>query len=806
MKVVIVGGVAGGASVAARLRRKNEKAEIIMFERGEHISYASCGLPYYLSDTINERDKLLVMTPEKFKTLLNVDVRVNSNVISIDRKKKTVKIEDVKTGKSYEENYDKLVLSPGAKPFIPPMDGVDSDRIFTLRNVSDADKIKEKIKKENAKNIIVIGGGFIGVEVAENLKEAGIETSIIEMGNQLLPQLDFEFAVKIHNHLLEKGVGLYLENSVTGFTETKNGIVAKLKSGEEITTDYVILSIGVRPENELAVSADLEIGKRGHIIVDKNLLTNDKNIYAIGDAIEVVDLVTGGATAIALAGPANKQGRIVADNIAGDKKEYKGSQGTSILKVFDYDVASTGLNEKMLKAKEIPYLKTYVHGFSHASYYPMAMPIMLKLLFAPKSGKILGAQAIGMESVDKPIDVIATVLRMGGTIENLVEAELAYAPPHGSAKDPVNILGMSAQNILKGEVNPFYFEEIESIDKNSILVDVRTSEERMMGNLDNDTHIPLEELRDRLKELPKNKTIITYCTKGLKSYFASRILSQNGFKVKTLNGGYSIYKELKRSAPKVLKEKKEMAEKIINKTATLKIDACGLSCPGPIMKLSQAMKDVSTGDVVEIETTDAGFKQDINSWAENTGNKVIDVASENKIITAKIQKGSGETKVISSANGKNKSFVVFSNDLDKVMASFIIANGAVAQGDKVTMFFTFWGLNVLRKSEHIKVKKNFLSKMLGIIMPRGADKLKLSKMNFGGAGTKMMKYVMGKNNVPTLTDLIGMAKHNGVRMIACQMAMDVMGIEKEELIDGVEVGGVATYLNEADKSGTNLFI
>lgn len=805
MKVLIIGGVAGGASTAARLRRKDENAEIIMFERGEHISYASCGLPYYLSDTISERDNLLVMTPEKFKNLLNVDVRVNSNVIAINRDDKTIKIQDVKTNETYEESYDKLVLSPGAKPFIPPMEGVDSDRIFTLRNVNDADKIKEKIKSEGAKNILVIGGGFIGVEVAENLREAGVNTSIIEMANQLLPQLDFEIASTVHNHLIENGVELFLETAVSGFETTENNIIAKLNNGNSLEADYVVLAIGVKPENDLALNAGLETGPRGHIIVNDKLQTNDENIYALGDAIEVVDYVTKNKTAIPLAGPANKQGRIVADNIVGENKSYNGTQGTSILKVFDYDVASTGLNEKTLKAKNIPYLKTYTHGFSHASYYPAAMPMMLKLLFEPETGKILGAQAIGMDGVDKRIDVIATILRMGGTVEDLVEVELAYAPPHGSAKDPVNILGMAAQNILKGETKPLYAEDLDKLSKDDVLLDVRTAEERMMGKLDNSLHIPVEELRERLNELPKDKKIITYCTKGLKSYFASRILGQNGFDVKTLNGGYTLYKELNKKPVKT----KNDGEKIMtenNNAEVIKIDACGLSCPGPIMKVSHAMEDAKEGDIIEVTTTDAGFKMDIPAWAENTGNKLLDISSENKIITAKIQKGNGTVINNNVAKSKDKTFVVFSNDLDKVMAAFVIANGAIAQGDKVTMFFTFWGINALRKSEHVKVKKNFLSRMFGWMMPKGASKLTLSKMNMGGMGTKMMKHVMAKNNVPPLSDLIGQARFNGVKFIACQMAMDVMGITKEELIPGVEIGGVATYLNSADKSGTNLFI
>lgn len=804
MKVIIIGGVAGGASTAARLRRNDENARIIMFERGEHISYASCGLPYYLSDKINDKGKLVVMPPEQFKALMNIDVRIKSEVVKIDRANKKVIVMNNLSGETYEETYDKLVLSPGAKPYIPEIEGIHHENIFSVRTVNDAENIKQLMKNKSPQKALVIGGGFIGVEVAENLQESGIQTSIIEMGNQLLTQLDFEVAAQVHNHLRDNGVELHLATAVEGFEHRENSLIAKLNNGKTIEADFAVMAIGVRPENNLALDSGIEVGPRGHIVTNENMLTNDENIYALGDAVEVIDFNTKEKTAIPLAGPANKQGRIVADNIVGKKTKFNGTQGTSILKVFDYDVASTGLSEKVLKSKNIPYLKTFTHGFSHANYYPEAMPLMIKLLFSPER-KILGAQVIGSDGVDKRIDVIATTLRMGGTIDNLAEAELAYAPPHGSAKDPVNIVAMSAQNIAEGSVEPVYTEDIQHLE-NVVFLDVRTNEERMLGNIDNDIHIPLEELRERLEELPKEKEIITYCTKGLKSYFASRVLKQKGFeRTKSLNGGYYLYKQLIQNAQGnlVMNEQKNNA----NVKEDLKIDACGLSCPGPIMKLSKTMKELDEGKVVEISVTDAGFKSDVEAWASNTGNTVLTVEKENKIIKAKIQKGSGEIPSNeSNTDTRNKTFVVFSNDLDKVMASFIIANGALAQGDNVSMFFTFWGLNALRKDEKIKVKKGLLDKMFGFMMPKGANNLSLSKMHMGGMGTQMMKYVMNQKNVPSLPELISQAQENGVKIIACQMAMDVMGIKKEELIDNIEIGGVAKYLNEADKSGTNLFI
>lgn len=803
MKVLIIGGVAGGASTAARLRRLDEQAEIIMFEKGDYISYASCGLPYYVSDVIAEQENLVVMTPQKFNDLMNVDVRVKSEVVEIDRQNKKLKVKNLTTNEVYEENYDKLVLSPGAKPFVPNIEGLDASNVFTLRTVNDIEKIKEAVRRKEVKTAAVIGGGFIGIEMAENLVETGLQTALIEMSNQLLAPVDYEISAQMTNHMRDKGVDVRLESAA----QRVSGNKVVLHNGDVIEADVVICAIGVVPETSLAKEAGIELGPRGHILVDEYLKTNDKDIYALGDAIEVVDFVSGDKTAVPLAGPANRQGRIVADNIAGINSSYKGTQGTSILKVFDLTVASTGLNEKQLKSKGIDYSKTYVHGFSHASYYPKAFPITIKLLFAKDNGKVLGAQAIGADGVDKRMDVIATTLRLGGGINDLADLELSYAPPFGSAKDPVNIAGMSAQNIINGMAKPIYWDEIEHY-QDAVWLDVRTEIEAQLGQFEGSTFIPLEELRARLGELPKDKKIVVYCTKGLKSYFAARILQQNGFEdVYTLNGGYIIYKSLKAaSVPKKNYGIGVMKENIKNIENTIKIDASGLSCPGPIMKLAAQTESVADGQVIEISTTDSGFKNDIKAWCESTGNTLLDLKEEDKIFTAFIQKGqSQENMVLTDKTKRQQTIVVFSNDLDKVMASFIIANGAVAQGMDVSMFFTFWGLNVLRK-DNVSVKKGLLDTMFGFMMPKGASKLILSKMHMGGAGTQMMKHVMQSKNVPSLPDLIQMAQKNNIKFIACQMAMDVMGITKEELLDGVDVGGVATYLNEARNSSSNLFI
>lgn len=804
MKVLIIGGVAGGASTAARLRRLDEKAEIVIFERGNHVSFANCGIPYYCGQVIKDRDKLLVQTPEKLKALLNIDARVQSEVIAINKEEKTVTVLNRVTNTEYNERYDKLVLSPGAYPAKPPIDGIDDKKIFTVRNVDDADYIKNYINNNSSKTAVVIGGGFIGIEMAENLSHIGLDVSIVQVSNQVLTQIDYEIAAQVQNHLRAKGINLYLSDGVKSFNNGDK-LQINLNSGKQIEADLAIVSIGVNPETKLAQDAGLEIGKTGGVLVNEQLQTSDENIYALGDAVEVKDFVSGNGVLIPLAGPANRQGRIVAENISGFNSKYTATQGTSILKVFDLTVASTGNSEKALIRNNIPYLKSYTQGFSHADYYPDAFPLTIKLLFSPDNGRILGAQIVGIEGVDKRIDVIASAMRFNGTIYDLVQLELAYAPPFGSAKDPVNIAGMVAENILTGKAKPVYWEDVDKFG-NSFILDVRTAMEKALGSIEGSYNIPLEELRDRLDEIPKDKKVILYCTKGLKSYFASRILLQNGFdQVYSLNGGYSIYKQVVQDKQGVFMMNKvaKIAETISSNI--VEIDACGMQCPGPIMKLSENISKINEGEVIEIKTTDPGFKSDVGAWCNSSGNTLIDVREENRMIKARIQKG--KANLVGSVSSKNdKTMVVFSNDLDKALASFIIANGAAATGRQVTMFFTFWGLNILRKVETVKVKKGLLDKMFGLMMPKGAAKLTLSKLNMCGLGTLMMKSVMKTKNVETLQELINNAQSQGVKFIACQMSMDVMGIKPEELIGGVEIGGVASYINAAENSDMNLFI
>lgn len=536
-KIVIVGGVAGGASAAARLRRLDEQAEIVLLERDEHISFANCGLPYYIGETILNRNKLLVQTPEAMRTRFAIDVRVYSEVTAVHSDKKTITVNSKDRGQ-YEESYDYLILSPGAKPIRPNIPGIYSNRILTLRNIPDTDRIKALVDQDATRRAVVIGGGFIGLEMAENLKERGLEVSVVEAAPHVLAPFDSDMSVLVERELKENGIDLFLSDGVASFQEQPDTITVTLQSGKILATDIVILAIGVAPETAFLAGSGITLGRRGHIIVNDQMKTSQPDIYAVGDAIEVVDFISGQPTAIPLAGPANKQGRIAADNIAGISSRFQGSQGTSILKVFSLTAASTGNNERTLKQLGINYHVAIVHPNSHATYYPGSQPLTIKLLF-DDSGRILGAQSVGLEGVDKRIDVIATVIRLKGTVSDLTELELAYAPPYSSAKDPVNMVGFVAENIISGLCDAFTYEQLASFSpEETILLDVRTETEFANGYLPGALNIPVDELRQRMSELDKEKLILVYCQVGLRGYIASRILSQNGFRVKNMTGGY----------------------------------------------------------------------------------------------------------------------------------------------------------------------------------------------------------------------------------------------------------------------------
>ena len=817
MKYVIVGGVAGGATAAARIRRNTEDAEIILFEKGEYISYANCGLPYYIGGVIAEREKLFVQTPQAFGNRFNIDVRTQSEVVAVHPAEKT---EDIRTsdGKTYTEHYDKLLLSPGASPVRPPLPGIDNEGIFTLRNVNDTDAIKGYLQQHKVKRAVIIGAGFIGLEMAENLQEAGAEVAVVEMANQVMAPIDFSMASLVHEHLLQKGVRLYLEKAVDAFERTANGLEVIFKSGERLSADMVLLSIGVRPNTSLATEAGLEIGEMRGIKVNDYLQTSDEHIYAVGDAIEFRHPLTDKPWLNYLAGPANRQARIVADNMVfGNEVTYEGAIGTSIAKVFDMTVAASGLPAKRLKQAGIDYLSATIHSGSHAGYYPDALQMSIKITFSPTDGKLLGAQIVGYNGVDKRIDEFSQVIKHNGTVYDLMALEQAYAPPFSSAKDPVAVAGYVAGNILNGKMHPLYWRELQVADLSKItLVDVRTPDEFALGSLKGAVNIPLDDMRERMQEIPQDKPVYLYCGVGLRGYLASNILLMNGYKeVKNLIGGLKLYKAATAPLPEPKTftatpsdgGKQVVPSTVIPSIKAIKVDACGISCPGPIMKLKKSMEELADGERLEIVATDAGFPRDAEAWCQTTGNRFVSVHSGGGKYQVIVEKNTPQMCTTETCKAdKGKTFILFSDDLDKVLATFVLANGAVATGEKVTIFFTFWGLNAIKKMNKPAVKKDFFGKMFGMMLPSSSLKLKLSKMNMGGMGSKMMRYIMNKKNIESLESLREQAIQNGVEFIACQMSMDVMGVKREELLDNVTIGGVATYMNRAEQANVNLFI
>lgn len=815
MKYIIIGGVAGGATAAARIRRLSEDAEIVLFEKGAYISYANCGLPYYIGGVIAEREKLLVQTPESFGQRFNIDVRVNSEVTAINREDKSVTVK-APDGSTYTESYDRLLLSPGASPVVPPLLGIDSEGIYTLRNVADTDVIKARVASGGVKRAVIVGGGFIGLEMAENLSHAGAEVAVVEMAPQVMGPVDFSMAQIVHQHLVEKGVRLYLDTAVASFARKGDEVEISFADGRKLMADMVILSIGVRPNTSLAAAAGIELGPMRGIKVDEHLRTSDRNIYAVGDAIEFVHPVTGQTWLNYLAGPANRQARIVADNmVLGDTEVYEGAIGTSIAKVFDMTVAATGLAAKRLKHDGIDYLTATIHPSSHAGYYPDALPMTIKIVFSPADGKLLGAQIVGYDGVDKRIDVMAQIIKSGGTVADMTRIEQAYAPPYSSAKDPVAIAGYVAQNILSGRMKPIYWRELrDSAPDSRLLIDVRTPMEYAAGALPGAINIPLDSMRKRIGEIPAGREIVLYCGVGLRGYLASNILRNSGFaNVRNLIGGIKTFRTATATLPAPLPfdgsnsvDCKPQSEE--SRANVMKIDACGLSCPGPIMKLKEGVDRLDDGQTLEIVATDPGFVRDADAWCQSTGNQVVasDSAAGKYRIVVKRGAPVKNDSVSSAGAGRGKTFVLFSDDLDKTLATFVLANGAAATGEKVTIFFTFWGLNAIKKSHKPKVKKDIFGKMFSMMLPSDTSSLKLSKMNMMGLGSKMMRHIMKRRNIASLEQLRDSAIENGVEFIACQMSMDVMGVQREELLDNVTIGGVATYMNRTEQANLNLFV
>ncbi|MGI6232304.1 MAG: FAD-dependent oxidoreductase [Prevotella sp.] len=845
MKYVIIGGVAGGATAAARIRRNDEKAEILLLEKGPHISYANCGLPYYIGDVIKNRERLFVQTPESFGRRFHVDVRVSNQVTAIHPDRKVLTVRDAE-GREYEETYDRLLLSPGANPVRPNLPGIETPGIFTLRNVEDTDNIKSYLTEHKVKNVVVVGAGFIGLEMAENLHHAGVHVSIVEMANQVMSPIDYSMAALVHEQLINKGVALYLNEGVAAFErQNDDTIKVRLASGKWLSTDMVLLSIGVRPNTQLAQDAGIKVGEARGIWVNEYLQTSEQDIYAVGDAIEYPHPLTGKPWLCYLAGPANRQARIAADNMTkGNQEKYEGAIGTSIAKVFDLTVGSTGLPAKRLKQWGMEYESSVTHTASHAGYYPGAMPLTLKLTFHPKTGMLYGAQCIGHDGVDKRIDEIVLVIKHHGTVYDLMAMEQAYAPPFSQAKDPVAIAGYVAGNIINGTMPAISWRELQAERKEVTLIDVRTPEEYSFGHIQGAINIPLDDLRDRLQEVPREGKVVIYCAVGLRGYVACRLLMGNGYSnVRNLKGGYRTYSSATAPLPdpstsaqpdsedksERLSENTEVGNSFQNdglkngdsctgeQKVTIHVDACGLQCPGPIMQVKKAVDKLHEGQCVEVIATDPAFARDAESWCSMTGNSLEERHEEKGRYTVVIKKGGVQQATpggkpsscspdILSIVPRGKTFILFSDDLDKALATFVLANGAAATGQKVTIFFTFWGLNVLKKERKPKVKKDIWGRMFGFMLPSSSKKLKLSQMNMMGAGSKMMRHLMHLKGIDSLESLRQQALDAGVEFIACQMSMDMMGIQREELIDEVTVGGVATYMGRADKANVNLFI
>lgn len=812
-KIIIIGGVAGGATAATRLRRLSEEDNIILFEKGEYISFANCGLPYHIGGAIKDRDELLLQTVEGMSQQYHLDIRNNTEVLAIDPKQKKVKVVSHLTKEEYTETFDKLIISTGAKAIVPKITGLDTaENVFTLRNIPDMDKIISYLDSRKVRQATIIGGGFIGLEMMENLTDLGLDVQLVEMSPQVMPNIDFEMAQILHAQINMHGVNLILNDGLKAFEEKGRKLV--LNSGKTLSTDLTILSIGVLPENSLAEACGIECGLKGAVKVNERFETSCSDIYAIGDVIEVIDPVNGGPAVIPLAWPANRQARLVADIINDLPAAYPGTQGTSAAKVFELTAASTGSNARRLDQLEIPYHSIHIHPNDHAGYYPDAVSITLKLLFAP-DGKILGAQGVGAGGVDKRIDVISTAMKFGAKAQDLAGIELAYAPPYSSAKDPVNMLGYVADNILAQRVETVSWQEIpELIQQKACLLDIREDFELATGKLPESLQIPLSQLRDRLSELPKDQTIYVYCQVGLRGYNAVRVLMQNGFDAKNIDGGLKTYKQatyqLKNFSKKPEKKIAPPDTKVPAK-ASIKVDACGLQCPGPILKVKEAVDKMEEGQTLAVQASDFGFSADIEAWCTSTGNTLLTNQIEGRKVTATIKKGvdqSAATETLpqegvlhETPNGAT--MIVFSGDMDKALASMIIASGAQAMGKQVTIFFTFWGLSVLKKQ---KIHKKGLAKLFDIMLPNGAGKLPISKMNMAGMGSKMIKSVMKQKNVDPLPLMIEKAHQMGVRFIACTMSMDIMGIDRSELFDFVEYGGVATFLGYSEEANLHLFI
>lgn len=810
MKTIIIGGVAGGASAAARLRRLDEQAEIVLLERGPHISYANCGLPYHLGKIIPERSWLLVMTPADFRARFNVDVRVNTEVMAIDRGRKTIHVLNRQDGMEREERYDKLVIATGSSPIGLKLPGIGLPEVLPLWTLEDMDRIAEKLDA-GAKSLIVVGGGFVGMELAESLRHRGLNVTLLEMCRQLLPTMDVEMSSLLAEELRLSGIVVEMGAPVSAFASVEGGgVKATVKDGRSWTADLVVMCVGVKPNSALAQAAGLETGPHGHIVTDAQMRTNDPDVFAVGDVVSVVDPVFGQPTAVPLAGPANRQGRIAADNIAGRQSEYGGTLGASVVKVGKLTAASCGHTEARLKGLGKPYRKIYLHPGSHAGYYPGAKTLHLKLLFGD-DGKIYGGQVIGGQGADKRADVLAVAMRAGMDVRQLAELELCYAPPFSSAKDPMNLAGMIATNVLNGDTTVV---QADALPEGALLLDVREPAEMVQGALPGAVNIPLHKLRARSFELPKDRKIVVYCQQGLRGYVGERILKQLGYDAANLSGGYLTWKQFQ--PEKWMPSDEQIAVSCTGSEGGPKseseegepktvVDVRPLQCPGPVVRIKKELDGLAAGATIKVLAL-SGFAADLANWAQSSGNKVVKLVQKDTYLEAIVRKGSAAPAAAAGGNANSGALVLFSNDLDKALAALIIATGMAAAGMQVSIFFTFWGLSVLRKNPGPVVKKSLLNRMFGFMLPQSASKLALSKMHMAGLGTAMMKHVMASQNVASLPEMLQNARQMGVKFIACDMAMGVMGLTREELIEVDEVAGVATFIARAKESGPTLFI
>ena len=654
--------------------------------------------------------------------------------------------------------------------------------------------------------------------MAENLKHAGAEVAVVEMAPQVMGPIDYSMAAIVHTHLLQQNVKLYLEQAVERFSREGEELTVHFKSGIALKADLVLLSIGVRAETRLAQAAGLRLGEMRGIWVNEYLRTSDAHIYAVGDAIEFPHPITGKPWLNFLAGPANRQARIVADNmVLGDVTKYEGAIGTSIAKVFDLTVAATGLPAKRLKQMEIPYLSATIHNGSHAGYYPGASQMDIKITFSPSDGRLYGAQIVGYDGVDTRIDQFALAIKQGATVEQLTRLEHAYAPPFSSAKDPVAIAGYVAGNILSGKMDPLYWREMQQVDTSKVtLVDVRTSDEYSLGSIPGAVNIPLDDLRSRMVEIPTDRPVWLFCGVGLRGYLASNILKGNGYKeVRNLIGGLKTYKTAiaKIKTPTgfdtpCCETASCCSPSSVCEKTRIKVDACGIQCPGPILKMKQAMESLQAGQLLQVRATDAGFPRDAEAWCRSTGHKFVSKRAEGGVHIVEIEKATPcAAEAVQPQLGElGKTFILFSDDLDKTLATFVLANGAAATGKKVSIFFTFWGLNAIKKTHKPAVKKDIFGRMFSWMLPSDSTRLALSKMHMMGIGSRLMRYLMKRKGVDSLESLRQQAIDNGVEFIACQMSMDVMGVSREELLDNVTVGGVASYMERAEQACVNLFI